>query len=275
MTCTVVIPCRNRHDRIVRAVSSALSVPVVTEVIVVDDRSSPPIEPALFGDARVRVVPNALAAGAQGARVTGARAASAGVILFLDSDDLLVADGVMRLYERLRADEELALVYGDFRAGARRLHVLPLDGHCFRSVLKNLSLCPFSGLMVRAALVPWSELDLTLPAWQDDDFVLTVAERHRIAFVEAVVAEITTEADSISRSRRRQLAGLRQLLGKWRPAMLRELGRRRLALWRLRELALVCDARGEESGPAAALLYRVLGSAIRGAVRPFFDRIYV
>jgi len=278
MTCSVVIPCRDRHDRVARAVASAATIPFVSEVIVVDDGSSPPLTADLFHADRVRVVPNRLTPGAQGARVTGGLEARGDVILFLDSDDVLVADGVRRLHERLRSDDGTAMTYGNARRGGRVTDYLRLEGHAFRAVLKNLSLCPFSGLMVRKAAVPWGTLDLTLPAWQDDDFVLTVSKGGAVAFVDTVVATMELTGDAISRSRAKQLAGLTALVDKWRPDILRELGAPRLWLWRVRRLALWCLVIGDRfraRRSPLALVFYAAGRAFQLFVRPFFDRLYV
>jgi hypothetical protein len=131
-------------------------------------------------------------------------------------------------------------------------------------------------------------LDLSLPAWQDDDFVLCVCERNRVAFVDVIAARMSSSADSISRSSNRQLVGLSSLLGKWEQKIVREFGVGRLVLWRLRQIGIVCLLIGEEleqadrSSVLAAGAGRVLGyfaSALgRGTqalVRPFFDRMYV
>lgn len=88
---SVVIPTRNRHDQIGRAVESALgqTLPGV-EVIVVDDASSPPAEPEPHP--RLRVVRLEGWGGMSAARNAGAAAAAGRWLTFLDDDNRLLPD---------------------------------------------------------------------------------------------------------------------------------------------------------------------------------------
>ena len=86
---SVVIPVRNRPTVVCEAVSSALKIELISEVLIVDDHSTE----VLVGDclvdpkhsSRVRFLKNNDVPGAQGARLTGVRAAENDLILFLDS----------------------------------------------------------------------------------------------------------------------------------------------------------------------------------------------
>src|SRR5690242_6241896 len=88
---SVVIPVHNRPIQIWKAVSSVLgqSMPV-TEIIIVDDGSTQPIERAELPDHSVelRILRHAEKSGAPAARNTGIEAASGDWVAFLDSDDV-------------------------------------------------------------------------------------------------------------------------------------------------------------------------------------------
>lgn len=88
---SVVIPSYNRTLGTMRAVASALAQGgAATEIVVVDDASTPPLDPASpgFADPRVRLVRLAANQGAASARQAGIDAASGNYVAFLDSDDL-------------------------------------------------------------------------------------------------------------------------------------------------------------------------------------------
>lgn len=97
MDFAVVIPAFNSSDTIVGAAESALSQRLAKEVIVVDDGSSDdtPTAARSMTDPRVIVLEQSNA-GPGAARNTGAEAATATHIVFLDADDRLTGDALDR-----------------------------------------------------------------------------------------------------------------------------------------------------------------------------------
>lgn len=88
---SIVIPTKDRPRLLRAAVGSALAaLPEGTEVLVVDDRSTPPAADSLPADPRLRVTVSGAAPGASGARNWGVAQARGARILFLDDDDLLL-----------------------------------------------------------------------------------------------------------------------------------------------------------------------------------------
>jgi glycosyltransferase involved in cell wall biosynthesis len=91
---SLIIPSKNRHSQIRYAVESGLSIHLISEVIIVDDCSSPELNMGLLSNLKinidVRIVKTTCHGGAQGARVTGAQVAKNDILLFLDSDDSLI-----------------------------------------------------------------------------------------------------------------------------------------------------------------------------------------
>ncbi len=101
---TVVIPTHNRPVLLRRAVDSVLAdLPLGAEVLVIDDASEIPAEEVLSDlvsqDGRLRVLRNAGARGAAGARNFGVDQAQGEIILFLDDDDELLANYVARVLQ--------------------------------------------------------------------------------------------------------------------------------------------------------------------------------
>lgn len=101
---TVLIPTHNRSELLRRAVSSALAdLPKAAEILVIDDVSTQPASEVLAGvcaqESRVRVLRNAGARGASGARNFGVDQARSDLILFLDDDDEVLPGYAMRVLD--------------------------------------------------------------------------------------------------------------------------------------------------------------------------------
>lgn len=99
---SVVIPTRDRHDLVWRAVASALEQPGLDiEVVVVDDGSRRPVLP-IAGDTRARVLRLSHPRGVCAARNLGLRHATAQWVTFLDDDDELLPSSMSRSLEAVR-----------------------------------------------------------------------------------------------------------------------------------------------------------------------------
>lgn len=112
----VIIPCYNDGNVVVEAVDSVRSVKDV-ELVVIDDGST---------DVRTRQVLTGMAArgirvirqdnaGLSAARMTGVHATSAPYVYDLDADDLAASEALAGMADRLDADPEAAVCYGDYR----------------------------------------------------------------------------------------------------------------------------------------------------------------
>ena len=91
---SIIIPTKNRPKLLDAAVKSALdALPKINaEVIIVDDRSTPPVMETLqIWDRHLRVIVSEASAGASGARNFGVVHALGHRILFLDDDDLMLS----------------------------------------------------------------------------------------------------------------------------------------------------------------------------------------
>lgn len=292
MCLSVIIPVKNRKKELFNAVNSALSVSIVSEVIIVDDSS---IIPVSYQDVpshetkKIVIVKNTNSKGAQGARIMGASISCNDIIVFLDSDDELQEGGIISLCAEIESDDRLGLVYGNTIHDGEVSKWIPLAGHAFSVVLKNLCLCPFSGLVVRRALVPWDDLMLELPAWQDDDFCLTVSKVAHIKYVDTCVAIAKKSTDSISRNGFNLLLGLSMLIEKWKMDIVLNFGLQRLFLWRIRQLLILLQIVYEDFVNTKkfksktemffckfiVMVMYILIKFCKMILRLFFDRIYV
>lgn len=90
ISCTILIPTKDRPKLLKRAVKSALkALPDEGEVLVIDDKSQHPATQALvdIDDLRLRVAVNEGTNGAAGARNFGMQIAEGDIVFFLDDDD--------------------------------------------------------------------------------------------------------------------------------------------------------------------------------------------
>jgi glycosyltransferase involved in cell wall biosynthesis len=293
---SAIIPYYRREDVIERAIQSLEPIAAIDEIIVVDDelsaRSGFVLDQVSVRYSKVRIVKNLKIKGALSARIEGSLASTNELLLFLDSDDQCMAQGVQNCLKHLAENPNLAIVYGNvlFAEGDRQSHFLRLNGHQFDIILKNLSLCPFSGLCARKSLVPWGNLIRNIPAWQDDDFTLSSSQNNDILFVDCVTAKIYNGgADRISTNKNKQLIGLRMLLEKWGHFIIERHGRKRLFLWKLRLLSLEMatwkiglEAKNRSSfrvvySPVIVFLIisiNLAQKALRMIFARYFDRVY-
>ena len=269
---------------------SVISLPYVAEVIIVNDNSPDDFGISIFSKnidvKKITIIENSLIKGAQGARVWGVKASKTDFIIFLDSDDRINEYGMNMLHRYAKLNKEIALFYGNVSMNGKLKKHPALHGHCFPFILRNLSLVPFSGLLIRKSRVPWDNLDLTLPAWQDDDFILTVSEGNQISYIDVTTSIMELSSNSISLSKSNQIVGLSMLLVKWRPSIIEVFGFGRLLLWRLRlfviiELLIIEDIKastkeGKISVFMSKTLVFILKLIIWGSrllLKPFFNYI--
>jgi|LauGreDrversion4_2_1035121.scaffolds.fasta_scaffold33497_4 glycosyltransferase involved in cell wall biosynthesis len=294
---SLIIPYYQRAGTISRALESAERSVHINEIIIVDDELSSNSRMLLDNvcqhSDRVRIIQNVSQKGALAARVTGALAANNDLLVFLDSDDEVLPHGIAQCLQALFIHPDLVLAYGNICWGDSMLNVsnfLRLNGFGYLHVLKNLSLCPFSGLCVRKSLIAWEGLCRDLPAWQDDEFVLTASRSGKIWFIDCVTAVMHDSGTGrISANKHSQLAGLRILLEKWGDEIQKNYGIFYLYLWKLRAVSItlkIFTANLEKKKTLSGNTLEVvvlkfalfttscLQGLLRRIFRVFYDRVY-
>jgi glycosyltransferase involved in cell wall biosynthesis len=198
---TVVIPTRNRGQRVGRAVASAQAQTVSDiEIIVVDDASKDETATVLdaiaAADSRVRVVRNAEPGGAAAARNRGLDEAGSGFVAFLDDDDRWLPHKLERQLALVRLRPELVLVGCHHRMMAgngvpgpefRGPAEFTADDLRWANVLGSASNVVVAAQRLRQQVRFATEF----PANEDWDFYLSCNRRGQAAIVHEVLCEYT------------------------------------------------------------------------------------
>lgn len=284
MVASLIIPTKNRLYLTEKAVKSAKGNLYFSEIIIVDDGSSFDIKKYydIEIDIELKVISNDLHSGGLGARVCGAKSAKNDILVFLDSDDILLNDGINVIIENMMRFHKYTLMYGNIEFNSNVSDWLKLKGFQFDRVLKNLSLCPFSGLVVRKSLYRWESLSLELPAWQDDDFCLVASRNGLIKYIDVIVAKNTLSEDSISKSKNKQLIGLLILFDKYKELIIENFGILCIFMWRLRQLNLLICLIADDLMCKNNMFFNTFGKilkifskTLKFFLKLYFDKVYV
>jgi glycosyltransferase involved in cell wall biosynthesis len=192
---SIVIPCYNQGRYLADAIDSARrqTWPSV-EVIVVDDGSSDetPSVAARYPDVRYVHQRNA---GTAAARNRGLHASGGALLIFLDADDRLLPDAVVRGVDHLAAHPEVAFVTGHVRLmhADATPDVVPTQDHepaGYAALLHwNYIWTPGVALYRRAALEAIGGFDPSAGGSADFDLNIRIARRQPIACHHHVILE--------------------------------------------------------------------------------------
>jgi glycosyltransferase involved in cell wall biosynthesis len=207
------------------------------EVIVVDDNSSDGTGDLVSSleDARIRLISHETNLGAGAARNTGIRAATGDFVAFHDSDDEWLPTKLdKQLAELNRRGADWIGIYSGLlivrdvvhREGARlQLRYVPdvrlthLQGDIFHSLIEDSFVSTQTLLVRHHALLAVGEFDETLPALEDWDYTLRLAQLGNLAFIDEPLVLQRFSPDSITRSERRRVEARVSIFEKNRPAI--------------------------------------------------------
>lgn len=238
LTVSVIIPTRNRRDRLGAAIASALSqTRPPLEVIVIDDASTDGTG-AWLGELartepRLRPVLNAVAEGGSEARNAGLRIAAGDAVAFLDDDDEWMPMKLERqtaLLEQTGVEAATCWSTVDFGYTRAAFTVPPapsLEGLLERNTCGSASLCMTTTAAARAI----GGFDASLASAQDWDFWIRLRQRGPIGVVpESLVRYHAHRGPKITAGAVSAYRGVRTVLRKHRGAMSPTARRRVLAV---------------------------------------------
>ena len=220
---SVVIPTRDRADRLAGAVASVLAQSMADlEVLVVDDGSVDDTRAVLdrlaASDRRVRCVAGPGGRGPVAARNAGIAASKSAFVAFLDDDDRWAPAKAQRQLDALRSDGALAAVSCghrdvDERSSRTAVH-RPPPSATFDQLLWFNFAGSFSFAMCRRELVA-DPLDESFVSCQDWDFWLRAARHAPVRIVTAPLCDFTSHRDERISTPTRERDGRRRLLEKY------------------------------------------------------------
>lgn len=202
---SVIIPTYRRADYLQRAMESVIAQTMQDwELIVVDDNepdsrarsATSDVVASFAGDERVRVVWHKRNRGGAAARNSGVRQARAEFVAFLDDDDVWHPAKLERQIQRFATGAStLGLVYSRaryVRLGAKDDVISrPTRAHSVRDLLIRNTLGTTSCVMCRRdALVSVGLFDAGLPARQDQDLFLRLAQLYTFELIDEVLVTV-------------------------------------------------------------------------------------
>lgn len=236
---SVIIPTYNREKTIKRCIDSVLNQTYpVYEIIIVDDGSTDKTLSIIereFGDSVIVI--RQKHKGAQVARNKGIKLSKGEYIAFLDSDDCLTTSSLSDRVKVFESDPDIDMVYGAAALGNRISRYEKIQNYNSRKyLLSELSLCPFSVIMVKKSVfetVPL--LDIGYKSWQDDDFIIQLELHNKKMFhCGKVVARMYASKGRISSNYDNLYLGIKRIVKKYKRQIIHEISYGRLMLWRIR-----------------------------------------
>lgn len=209
---SVVIPTYNRVHTLSTSITSVLNQTYKNlEIVVVDDGSEDGTEEYIKGitDKRVRYRKSAMNGGPSAARNTGVELAQGEYVAFQDSDDEWMPDKLERQMELMLSDEKLALVYCEygFYIDGELLSIVPSKdipyekkaGNLFCYLLRFALIGTPTLVVKKKAFMEEGGFNESLKAYEDYEFTLRFARKHRIGFVEKTLVKVNSSSDSVNK----------------------------------------------------------------------------
>ena len=213
---SVIIPCYNRKETLLRAFNSAVNQSYKnTEIILVDDASADGsanlIKELEKTDRRVKAVLSTVNLGAGGARNLGASYASGSWLAFLDSDDewhpsklqkqlsflQLHPDVAMgyHSYQRIMLDGSMGPVYPDMEEEER---ISPED--TYASFLRECHVSTQTVMIKTHVFHEADGFDENFRSLEDNVLALCVARHHEVCYQKDILANVYASMGSVSQN---------------------------------------------------------------------------
>jgi len=225
---SAIIPAHNEADVIADTIRGAKTIPGVTQIIVVDDGSNPPL-PA--PDGVLLTLIRQANTGVSAARNRGLSEARGEFVVFLDADDRLLPTAATPAVDALRAQPEAACAVGLCRvinadgspAPFRQRGAVSAD--TYRELLSGNFVWMPGQVTFRRSLLGDRPFDSSVDACADYDLYLRLARRHPFVVHDTLVAEYREHVGSMSKSGEIMLRTSLAVLRRQRPFLNDEVSR--------------------------------------------------
>jgi glycosyltransferase involved in cell wall biosynthesis len=238
---SVVIPTRNRADRLPRCLDSILAQKIpVNEIIVIDDHSDDNTEAVIGAYACRGVKYRRLTRGngAQAARNEGWQVAENRWIAFQDSDDEWLPEkmekqlGALGEYDFV---EDVVLHCNGLKVFEATGQITPIDvpltqGYCFEDLLLRPAPMFPSLLVSKKALEEAGGLDENCPSYQEWETSLRLARKCRFVHLQERFFKWNWHSgETISKDKKREIIGYDYVLDRYKSDIIEHFGER---VWR-------------------------------------------
>lgn len=284
---SVIMPTYNRKYIIKDAIDSCLIQSYKNiEIIICDDHSTDGtkeyIEERMKEDARIKycVTPEKKK-GANAARNTAIKMSKGKYIVFLDTDDYLMQDSILKRVE-LFSKYNVGMVYGNMlcessqsnrKSKAFFTDIKAENLNQKKYLMQELSLCSQITIMVKASVFQKiGLLDEQQKAWTDDGLVVAVGMHYPILHSGEFVAVARISEGSMISNKWNSYLGCKILVKKYKKQIIQYASFWRYLLWQIRLFSLYCYARetSEDFESLKRKVWQTFHILIRKVIWPFF-----
>ena len=207
---SVIIPMYNRENTILRAVESVLNQTYSNlELIIVDDGSTDMSVKIVekYLDQRVRLITLPHNSGANTARNIGIKNAKGHYIALQDSDDEWLSDKLMvqmeymlnKRYKVLFCSYMLYLQENDVQQVPSLYKIQEIKEKGINSILRRENIVSTQTLVIEKEVIKSVGLfNEMMPRLQDYEYIIRIAQKYDIGFVEQPLVNVYRQADGIS-----------------------------------------------------------------------------
>lgn len=221
----VVVPCYNRESSVAASIKSVLDQDYPSfQVFAVDDHSTDQTVKVLetLSDPRLHIVTNGGPKGASGARNWGAEQGTSPYIAFQDSDDIWLPGKLDAQVQRLEQDPSCVACYCAMAcySDGKLFDSIPygltekLEGSILENLLRQSFISTQTVVVRRDVFGAIGGMDPEFQALIDWEFMIRVAERGPIAFVDQILVEQHMSSNSITKSSLKRVSSQQMVLEK-------------------------------------------------------------
>lgn len=215
---SIIIPTYNRMDKLKKSVNSVLEQTYsYFEIIIIDDASTDQTEAMVksFSDTRIRYIKNKKNLGPAAARNIGIENAKYEYIAFNDSDDSWLNDKLEKQMDKMHSNEAFGMVYCAYYLGNENKKVkVPsdmfskkdLEGDIFQSLWRANKIGTPTILVKKQCIEYIGKFNEDLHSIEDWEFVLRIASRYQIGYVNEVLVNATKSYTGVDSNKKAQVS---------------------------------------------------------------------
>ena len=231
---SIIIPTYNRAEMIKDTINSILNQNDCTsELIVIDDCSTDNTGEIIKSIDNQNIYYYKLQSnsGSQVARNFGSEKANADLLLFLDSDDILLPGSLRFRIDYFQSHPECESSYSDYEVCFKGVNkdykkIVTLRKLSYREVLTELAVVPTSVLIIRSKIFnEIGKFDIKLPACHDDDIYIQCFKRNGCHYISTLAIKFINHPGQRVGTSINLANGKTLLLKKYKNEILEELGK--------------------------------------------------